>query len=81
MWLVAVRETMMQLKRNLSFVFSPILLKQCLILPYKACSKYGNCVGAENQKKDFGVSLFEQSKVLLGTEVGLLLFRSVISSL
>lgn len=31
MWLVAVRKTIMLLGHNLSFVFSPILMKQSLI--------------------------------------------------
>lgn len=39
MWLVAVRKTIMQLECNISFVFTPILMKHVLVLPNKAYSK------------------------------------------
>lgn len=67
MWLVAVRKTIMPLGRNLSFVFSPILMKQFLTLPHKAYR-----ASAGNEKNDFGV---------VGTYVSWLLFRSKTSSL
>lgn len=48
MWLVAVRKTIMKLEHDLSFVLSPIVIKQFLILLHKDSSKCSNCVSAEN---------------------------------
>lgn len=54
MWPVAVRKTIMWLEHNLSFVFSPIVIKQFLILPHKDYSQCGAYVSVENEKQLFG---------------------------
>lgn len=54
MWPVAVRKTIMWLEHNLSFVFSPIVTKQFLILPHKDYSQCGVYVSVENDKQLFG---------------------------